>query len=104
MTFPNLIKTTLATLLLLLLCLLKLPYGYYQLVRFMALIGFGFLAYQAHQKENLTNAFIYVALAILFQPFFKIALGREICGYFGVMVPPVSVKPCHSSTSRTALL
>ena len=61
MTFPTLIKTTLA--ILLLLCLLKLPYGYYQLVRFIALVGFAFLAHQAHQKENLTGAFIYVALA-----------------------------------------
>lgn len=84
MKISTLIKVTLA--ILLLLCLLKLPYGYYQLVRFMALIGFGFLAYQAHQKENLTNAFIYVALAILFQPFFKIALGREIWNIVDVVV------------------
>ena len=58
----------------------------YKLVRFLALTGFGFLAYQAHQQENLTATFIYVALALLFQPFFKIALGREIWNIVDVMV------------------
>ena len=76
MTITNILKIVLA--ILLLLCLLNMPYGYYQLVRFLALIGFGFLAYQAHQQENLTAAFIYVTLALLFQPFFKVALGREL--------------------------
>ena len=79
-----LFKTTLA--ILLLLCLLKMPYGFYQLVRFLALVGFGFLAYQAHQQENLTGAFIYVALALLFQTFFKVALGREIWNIIDVVV------------------
>lgn len=76
MTLTNIIKTALA--ILLLLCLLKMPYGYYQLVRFLALVGFGFLAYQAYQQENIAGAFVLIALAMLFQPFFKIALGREI--------------------------
>ena len=76
MTLTNLIKTTLA--ILLLQCLLNMPYGYYQLVRFLALVGFGFLAYQAHEQDNLSATFIYVALALLFQPFFKVALGREL--------------------------
>ena len=84
MTITNILKIVLA--ILLLLCLLKLPYGYYQLVRFLALVGFGFLAYQAHQQENLTGAFIYVVLALLFQPFFKVALGREIWNIVDVVV------------------
>jgi uncharacterized membrane protein len=36
----------------LLLCLLDMPYGYYQLVRFVALIGFGILAYLASDKGH----------------------------------------------------
>ena len=60
------------------LCLLKMPYGFYQLVRFLALVGFAFLAYQANQENNSTATFIYAALALLFQPFFKIALGRDM--------------------------
>lgn len=60
------------------LCLLDMPYGFYQLVRFVALIGFGILAYQANQQGKQTEMIICGALALLFQPFFKIALGREI--------------------------
>ena len=67
-------------------CLLNMPYGYYQLVRFIALIGFGILAYQANQEQNQTLLVIYCALALLFQPFFKIALGRELWNIVDVIV------------------
>lgn len=59
-------------------CLAELPYGYYQFVRFVALVGFAILAYQASEKENKTEMIIYICLAILFQPLIKISLGREI--------------------------
>lgn len=62
----------------LLLCWLKMPYGYYQLVRFLGLVIFGFLALQEFGKGNQNKAFIYIALALLFQPFEKIALGRTL--------------------------
>ena len=67
-------------------CLLDMPYGYYQLVRFIALIGFGVLAYQANQQSRQTEMFIYGALALLFQPFFKIALGRQMWNIVDVVV------------------
>lgn len=63
-----------------------MPYGYYQLVRFLALIGFGILAYQANQQGKQTEMIIYGALALLFQPFFKIALGRELWNIVDVIV------------------
>jgi hypothetical protein len=63
---------------LLLLCLLDMPYGFYQIVRFIAFIGFGFLALQSNERAEKAQIIIYVSLALLFQPFFKIALGREI--------------------------
>lgn len=67
-------------------CLLDMPYGYYQLVRFLALIGFGILAYQAVQENKQMEMFIYGALALLFQPFFKIALGRVLWNMVDVVV------------------
>jgi len=70
------IKITLA--ILMLLCLLDMPYGFYQFVRFSALIGFGILAYKASEQNKKSEMIIYGGLALLFQPFFKIALGREI--------------------------
>ena len=68
------------------LCLLDMPYGFYQLVRFVALIGFGILAYQAYQNENMLEVIVYGGLALLFQPLFKIALGREIWNVVDVVV------------------
>jgi len=63
-----------------------MPYGYYQLVRFLAFIGFGYLAYQAKQENNNTTVIIYAVLALLFQPFFKIALGRDLWNIVDVVV------------------
>jgi hypothetical protein len=63
-----------------------MPYGYYQLVRFAGLIGFAILAYQAHEQGKQTEMIIYGGLALLFQPFFKIALGRDIWNIVDVIV------------------
>lgn len=63
-----------------------MPYGYYQLVRFIALIGFGVLAFQANQQAKQTEMIIYGALTLLFQPLFKIALGRELWNIIDVIV------------------
>lgn len=80
----NLIKIILAVLFFA--CLLDMPYGYYQLVRFVGLIGFSILAYQANQQGRQIETIIYVGLALLFQPFFKIALGRQIWNIVDVVV------------------
>lgn len=63
-----------------------MPYGYYQLIRFLALIGFVILAYKANQENKNTETIIFGALALLFQPFFKIALGRELWNIIDVLV------------------
>lgn len=80
----NLIKVILA--ILFFLCLLDMPYGYYQLVRFAALIGFAYLAYKTNEEDNKTEAIVYVVLAILIQPFVKIALGRTIWNIIDVII------------------
>ena len=68
------------------LCLLEMPYGFYQFVRFAGLIGFAILAYQANQQGRQTEMIIYGGLALLFQPFFKIALGRQMWNIVDVVV------------------
>ena len=72
--------------LLLFLCLAKLPYGYYQLVRFISFIFFEVFAFHATQKEKESDFFIYIILALLFQPFFKITLGRDLWNVVDVIV------------------
>lgn len=69
-----------------LLCLLDMSYGFYQFVRFVGLVGFSVLAYQANQQRRQTEMIIYIGLALLFQPFFKIALGRELWNIVDVIV------------------
>ena len=80
----KIIKILLA--LLLFICLADMPYGYYQLVRFAGLIGFTILAYKAYEINQRTGMIIFVGLALLFQPFFKISLGREIWNIVDVIV------------------
>ena len=71
---------------LLFVCLFDMPYGYYQLVRFLALIFFGILAYKANQQNKQTETIVYGSLALLFQPIFKISLGRELWNFVDVIV------------------
>jgi hypothetical protein len=72
--FQTIIKIILA--ILFLLCLFYMPYGYYQAVRFIGMLGFALLAYYDYKQNQKTVAIIYVALALSFQPFIKVALGR----------------------------
>jgi hypothetical protein len=80
----NVIKIVLS--ILFFLCLADMPYGYYQFVRFAGLVGFTTLAYQAHGQDRQSEMIIYGGLALLFQPFLKIALGREIWNIVDVIV------------------
>ena len=59
-------------------CLAPMPYGYFMFVRFAAMVGFGYLGYQASLVKQEQLKWTFFALAILFQPFYKIALGRPI--------------------------
>ena len=70
----------------LLLCLAPMPYGYYQLVRFVSMVAFAYLAYYHFKSEEGGLGFAFVALALLFQPFFKVALGRTLWNVVDVIV------------------
>lgn len=70
----------------LLACLAPMPYGYYMLIRIVAAILFVIFArqYYAMKKEEL--AITFGILALLFQPLFKISLGREAWNMVDVAV------------------
>ena len=71
---------------LLLLCLLKMPYGFYTLVRFLAMAAFAYLAYLEHKSKNTDRMVVFIVLTVLFQPFAKIALGRTVWNIVDVAV------------------
>jgi len=84
LNLSSIIKIVLA--ILFFLCLADMPYGFYQFVRFAGLIGFAILAYQANQHSRQTEMIVYGGLALLFQPFFKVALGRQMWNIIDVLV------------------
>ncbi len=63
---------------LMLLCLAPMPYGYFQLVRFVAMVAFGWMAYRYYLNQKTIAMWVFGALALLFQPIYKIALGRTV--------------------------
>ncbi len=75
LTTENLIKIALAVLLLI--CLFNLPYGYYQLFKYIALVGFAILAYYEYERKNIPLVIVFVGLVLLFLPIAKVALGRQ---------------------------
>lgn len=81
---PRLISILLAVLLIL--CLFDMPYGYYQFVRFAATAGFAYLAWMSYENDEKQKMFVFIVLAALFQPFFKIALGRSLWNVIDVVV------------------
>ena len=69
-----------------LLCLAPMPYGYYMLVRFVAMVVFGLMAYQYYTRQKAIASVIFGVLALLFQPIYKIALGRVTWNVIDVLV------------------
>jgi hypothetical protein len=55
-----------------------MPYGYYQLVRYLGMIAFIWLAYLDNKRINKNLFYFWCSSAILINPLFKIALGRTV--------------------------
>ena len=69
-----------------LLCLTPMPYGYFQLVRFLSTLAFGVMTYRYYLARKEWLAYTCGTLALLFQPFYKIALGRTVWNIVDVIV------------------
>jgi predicted membrane protein len=80
----NTIKLILVALLFV--CLAKMPYGYYELMRTIAIVGFMILGYEVYLQKRKAETLIYIIFTLLFQPFFKVALGRELWNIIDIIV------------------
>lgn len=69
-----------------LLAVIPCPYGYYVLVRFAAMVVFGYMAFSLYSERRMEYAIVAGVLALLFQPFVKVALGREVWQVVDVLV------------------
>ena len=70
----------------LLLCLAPMPYGYFTLVRILATVVFGVYAYRCYVAKKEAFTWVFVTLALLFQPFAKVGLGRTVWNIIDVIV------------------
>ncbi len=86
LTYKHIIAINIVLSILLIICLFDMPYGYYQLVRFISTTVFGLYAYHYYEKGNKLLFVFYLALAVLFQPFLKISLGREIWNIVDIII------------------
>lgn len=86
LTYKHIITINILLSILLLVCLFDMPYGYYQLVRFISTAVFGLYAYHYYESRNKLFFVLYLSLAVLFQPFLKISLGREIWNIVDVII------------------
>ena len=68
------------------LCLLKLPYSYYQFVRIFSILGFSLLSFYSYIDRKVDSSIIYIFLILLFQPFIKIPLGRVVWNLIDIIV------------------
>lgn len=50
--------------------LFKMPFYYYEIMRFLGMVGFGILGYKELEKDNQTFMVIWFASALLINPFF----------------------------------
>lgn len=71
---------------LLLLCLAPMPYGYFQLVRLLATIAFAVMAVRYYKQRIIWLVYTFGILALMFQPFYKIAFGRTVWNFLDVIV------------------
>lgn len=76
---------------LLLLCLADMPYSFYELVRFAAALAFVFISYDYFKSKKDVLGFVFAGLALLFQPFFKVSLGRTLWNFVDVIVAAVLI-------------
>ena len=74
------------TSILLLLCLLNMPYGYFHLVRLVSFASFLILAHISYKEMQNNLMYLFVFFAIIFQPFFKNAIGWQIWNIVDVVV------------------
>lgn len=59
-------------------CLLKMPYWYYQLIRLLGMIGLLYFAFQDNKERIFATPPIFIISAIVLNPIIKISFSKDI--------------------------
>ena len=70
----------------LIICLFRMPYGYYTLIRFASMVYFICLAVTFYKEQKTPLCIVAGALALLFQPFIKIVLDKATWHFVDIIV------------------
>lgn len=62
---------------LLFIAVFNLPYGYYEFLRIVVCLSAGFFAYHIYTTKKSSVAFIFIGIAILFNPIAPIYLSKD---------------------------
>lgn len=68
------------------LCLLSMPYGFYTVIRLATAIIASLWAIKFFNQNSTTYAIVAIAVALLFQPFFKVTLDRLTWNIIDIIV------------------
>lgn len=71
--------------LMMLVALGPLPYGYYQLLRLVAFLAAGLIAYGFLRRRREAWTAVFMMVAIVFNPIFPISLARELWAVLNVL-------------------
>lgn len=71
---------------LLLIALLPMPYGYYTLVRICICLYSAFLAYKSWEEKIDIWMWIFIVIAVLFNPIIPIYLNRELWAIIDIVI------------------
>ena len=62
------------------------PYGYYQFLRWITVFSAGYLAYKSQENKKTNWFWVFLAIAILFNPVLPIYQSKSTWGFFNVAV------------------
>jgi hypothetical protein len=74
----------LGPILLLLIALVDMPYGYYQLLRVIVFCVSAYLAIQENERNGEFWLWAFVGCALVYNPVFKLSLGEEVWPFVNV--------------------
>ena len=70
----------------LILCFLKMPLVFYRFSSYILFSGFGWLAYEAFQRQDRMDVKIFVILALLYNPFIRFPFPNFLWVIINVLV------------------